>query len=233
VIDTIEELLKLYPAPTHLRMDNGPEFIAHALQEWCTGSGTGTAYIPPGSPWENPFVESFNGRFRDEFLNIELFGSLQEAKLLAEQHRMEYNVYRLPGVNYVGGRLSNCRHAYRPHSALIRIGAAKGVMSQGLDLDSLLLEVVESVDYLDLRPAQPVQLRYDKDAPLLKHRKTGAELMSLLQGGGATDPFREDLLASSILKFLDLSIKTLLLVDGGGPSISDFSTHLFGKVVCL
>ena len=94
VIDTIEELLKLYPPPTHLRMDNGPEFIAHALQEWCTGSGTGTAYIPPGSPWENPFVESFNGRFRDEFLNIELFGSLQEAKLLAEQHRIEYNVYR-------------------------------------------------------------------------------------------------------------------------------------------
>ncbi|WP_255113534.1 DDE-type integrase/transposase/recombinase [Synechococcus lacustris] len=68
VIDTIEELLKLYPPPTHLRMDNGPEFIAHALQECFTGSGTGTAYIPPGSPWENPFMESFNGRFRDEFL---------------------------------------------------------------------------------------------------------------------------------------------------------------------
>ena len=68
VIDTIEELLKLYPAPTHLRMDNGPEFIAHALQEWCTGSGSATAYIPPGSPWENPFMESFNSRLRDEFL---------------------------------------------------------------------------------------------------------------------------------------------------------------------
>jgi transposase InsO family protein len=54
----------------------------------------GTAYIPPGSPWENPFVESFNGRFRDEFLNIELFASVQEAKLLAEQHQIEYNVYR-------------------------------------------------------------------------------------------------------------------------------------------
>jgi putative transposase len=53
VIDTIEELLKLYPAPTHLRMDNGPEFIANALQEWCAGSGCSTAYIPPGSPWEN------------------------------------------------------------------------------------------------------------------------------------------------------------------------------------
>jgi transposase InsO family protein len=67
---------------------------AHALQEWCTGSGTGTAYIPPGSPWENPFVESFNSRLRDEFLNIELFSSLPETKLLAEQHRIEYNVYR-------------------------------------------------------------------------------------------------------------------------------------------
>ena len=94
VIDTIEELLKLYPAPTYLRMDNGPEFIAHALQEWCTGNGSATAYIPPGSPWENPFVESFNSRLRDEFLNIELFSSLPEAKVLAEQHRIEYNVYR-------------------------------------------------------------------------------------------------------------------------------------------
>jgi len=94
VIDTIEELLRLYPPPTHLRMDNGPEFIAHALQEWCTGSGSGTAYIAPGSPWENPFVESFNSRFRDEFLNIELFVSVQEARRLAEQYRMEYNTNR-------------------------------------------------------------------------------------------------------------------------------------------
>jgi len=76
-------------------VDNGPEFIAHALQEWCTGSGSGAEYIPPGSPWENPFVESFNSRLRDEFLNIELFLSLPEAKVLAEQHRIEYNVYRL------------------------------------------------------------------------------------------------------------------------------------------
>ena len=94
VIDTIEELLKQYPASTHLRMDNGPEFIAYALQGCCTGSGTGTACIPPGSPWENPFVESFNSRFSDEFLNIELFASLPEAKVLAEQHRIKYNMYR-------------------------------------------------------------------------------------------------------------------------------------------
>jgi len=94
VITTIEQLLSQHPAPTHLRMDNGPEFIANALQEWCMGNGSATAYIPPGSPWENPFVESFNGRLRDEFLNVELFASLTEAKVLAEQHRIEYNVYR-------------------------------------------------------------------------------------------------------------------------------------------
>lgn len=120
--------------PTHLRMDNGPEFIAHALQEWCTGSGTGTAYIPPGSPWENPFVESFNGRFRDEFLNIELFGSLQEAKLLAEQHRIEYNVYRphsaLQGV-HPWKSSSNGERLDHP-SALIGTGAAMGVTSGNL-----------------------------------------------------------------------------------------------------
>ncbi|MCF8141404.1 MAG: integrase core domain-containing protein [Cyanobium usitatum Tobar12.5m-G36] len=94
VIDTIEELLKLYPQPTHLRMDNGPDFIAHALQEWCTGSGTRTAYIRPGSPWEKPFVESFSSRLRDKFLNIELFTRLPEEKLLAEQHLIEYNLYK-------------------------------------------------------------------------------------------------------------------------------------------
>ncbi len=94
VIDTIEELLKLYPPATHVRMENGPEFIYNALKEWCTASGCSTAYMPPGSPWENPFVESFNSRFRDEFLNIELFTSVQEAKLLAEQRRLEYNTYR-------------------------------------------------------------------------------------------------------------------------------------------
>ena len=68
--------------------------FAHVLQEWCTGNGSATAYIPPVSRWENPFLESFNGRFRDEFLNIELFTSLPEAKALAEQHRIEYKVYR-------------------------------------------------------------------------------------------------------------------------------------------
>ena len=66
MIDTIEVLLKLYPPPTHLRMDNGPEFIANALKEWCMGGGCNVAYNPPGSSWENPCVGSFNSRFRNE-----------------------------------------------------------------------------------------------------------------------------------------------------------------------
>ena len=146
VIDTIEELLKLYPAPTHLRMDNGPEFIAHALQEWCTGNSSATAYIPPGSPWENPFVESFNGRFKDEFLNIELFASVQEAKLLAEQHRIEYNVYRphstLQGRTPLESPPAMESGLITP-PALIGTGADKGVTSRKADLA--------------LRPCQPDQ----------------------------------------------------------------------------
>ena len=63
---------------------------AHSLKEWCVGIGCSTAYIPTGSPWDNPFVESFNSRFRDEFLNIERHTSLQDATLLAEQHRIKY-----------------------------------------------------------------------------------------------------------------------------------------------
>lgn len=94
VIDVLEELLLAHGVPTFIRMDNGPEFIANALQTWCCNSGSATAYIPPGSPWENPFVESFNGRFRDELLNTELFFSVREAQVLADAWRREYNEYR-------------------------------------------------------------------------------------------------------------------------------------------
>ena len=75
-------------------MDNGPELIAWALRDWCRLAGTATTYIEPGSPWENPFVESFNGRVRDELLNVEEFGSLLEAQVVVEGWRIEYNTYR-------------------------------------------------------------------------------------------------------------------------------------------
>ncbi len=81
-------------APEHVRCDNGPELTANALRDWRRFSRVDTAYIEPGSPWENPFVESFNGRVRDELLNVEEFGSLLEAEVVVESWRTEYNTYR-------------------------------------------------------------------------------------------------------------------------------------------
>ena len=94
VVAVIEALVAERGAPGHLRMDNGPELIAWALRDWCRLAGTTTTYIEPGSPWENPFVESFNGRVRDELLNLEEFASLLEAQVVVEAWRIEYNTYR-------------------------------------------------------------------------------------------------------------------------------------------
>jgi putative transposase len=80
--------------PQFLRMDNGPELTANALRDWCRFSGAGTSYIEPGSPWENPFIESFNGKLRDELLDGEAFETLLEAQVLAEDFRIDYNTYR-------------------------------------------------------------------------------------------------------------------------------------------
>jgi len=93
-VQVLEKLTAKRGAPAHLRMDNGPELIAWALRDWCRLSGTTTVYIEPGSPWENPYVESFNGRVRDELLNVEEFGSLTEAQVIIEAWRHEYNNYR-------------------------------------------------------------------------------------------------------------------------------------------
>ena len=94
VVETVEEIAAARGAPGHLRMDNGPEFVADALRDWCRLSGTATAYIEPGSPWENGHIESFNGRLRDECLNIEDFANLLEARVVIEDWRHEYNHYR-------------------------------------------------------------------------------------------------------------------------------------------
>ena len=81
-------------APRCIRCDNGPELTAHALQDWCRFSGTGTSYIDPGAPWQNPYVESFGGRLRDELLAVEAFNTLLEARVLVEDWRIEYNTTR-------------------------------------------------------------------------------------------------------------------------------------------
>lgn len=83
--------------PQHIRMDNGPELTAFALTDWCRYTGVDPAFIDPGSPWQNGTCESFNGRFRDEFLICEQFDTLLEVQVLAEDWRIEYNTYRPHG----------------------------------------------------------------------------------------------------------------------------------------
>ena len=83
-----------YGVPKHIRSDNGPEFVASAVRSWLTRLGVQTLFIEPGSPWENGYIESFNGKFRDELLNGEIFTTLEEAKVLTEVWRREYNQVR-------------------------------------------------------------------------------------------------------------------------------------------
>ena len=94
VVAAVERLIAQRGAPAHLRMDNGPELVSAALRDWCRIWGTHTAHIEPGSPWENPYIESFNGRRRDECLNTEDFADLLEARVVLEDWRTEYNTYR-------------------------------------------------------------------------------------------------------------------------------------------
>jgi len=94
VIAVLDYLFIVRGIPQFIRSDNGPEFIADAIKRWLQDQGVETLYIEPGSPWENGYVESFNGKFRDEVLNRELFYSVKEAKVVAENWRLEYNNHR-------------------------------------------------------------------------------------------------------------------------------------------
>ena len=80
--------------PGHVRSDNGPEFVAKAVREWIAAVGARTAFIEPGSPWENGYCESFNGKLRDELLDGETFYSLAEARIIVEGWRRQYNTVR-------------------------------------------------------------------------------------------------------------------------------------------
>ena len=95
--DVIDELFNLFifrGIPEHIRSDNGPEFTARAVRRWLNRLGVKTLFIEPGSPWENGYIESFNGKLRDELLNREIFTTLEEARVLIEQWRREYNRVR-------------------------------------------------------------------------------------------------------------------------------------------
>lgn len=94
VIDALTDLFILRSVPKYIRSDNGPEFVAEAVRKWINVVGAQTAYIEPGSPWENGYRESFNGKMRDELLNGEIFYTLKEAQILIEQWRVHYNTKR-------------------------------------------------------------------------------------------------------------------------------------------
>src|ERR1700693_5963377 len=94
VIETLADVMLWRGIPEHIRSDNGPEFVAKDLRKWLANVGTGTLYIEPGSPWENGYCESFNGKLRDECLNGEIFYSLKEAQIVIEKWRVEYNTRR-------------------------------------------------------------------------------------------------------------------------------------------
>ena len=94
VIDVLFELFIFRGIPEHIRSDNGPEFTSKDVGKWLSRLGVKTLFIEPGSPWENGYIESFNGKLRDELLNREIFYTLAEAKILIEQWRKEYNQIR-------------------------------------------------------------------------------------------------------------------------------------------
>ncbi len=94
VIDTLAELFAMRGVPQHIRSDNGPEFVAQAIRRWLGQLEIETLYIAPGSPWENGYAESFNSRFRDEFLAVEEFESLAAARKLTASWREDYNHHR-------------------------------------------------------------------------------------------------------------------------------------------
>ena len=94
VLDELSNLFLTRGIPKHIRSDNGPEFTAIAVREWLELVGAKTLFIEPGSPWENGYIESFNGKLRDELLNGEIFTTLFEAKVLIEDWRQHYNQIR-------------------------------------------------------------------------------------------------------------------------------------------
>lgn len=94
VLERLTELFVLRGVPDYLRSDNGSEFTALAVRQWLAKVGVKTLFIEPGSPWENGYIESFHGKLRDELLNLEIFDTVLEAKVLIERWRREYNTWR-------------------------------------------------------------------------------------------------------------------------------------------
>ena len=94
VVESLSELFVTRGTPGHIYSDNGPEFVAETVRSWLQRLGVKTLFIDPGSPWENGYIESFNGKFRDELLNGEIFDTIMEAKVVTEKWRNTYSKIR-------------------------------------------------------------------------------------------------------------------------------------------
>lgn len=127
VVNTLEWLFLVNGRPDYIRSDNGPEFIAKAVQSWIAEKGSKTLYIKPGSPWQNAYIESFNDKFRDECLNMEIFKNGNEAREVIEAWRHEYNERRPhSSLNYQTPSefAAQCRNFGRP-TAYLRCDTAE------------------------------------------------------------------------------------------------------------
>jgi len=121
VISVLEYLFMVRGVPKFIRSDNGPEFIADSIKKWLTQKHVGTLCIEPGSPWENGYIESFNGKLRDDVLNRQVFYSVREAKVIVEDWRLEYNNHRPhSSLGYIppGAFAASCNP---PGSATLRL----------------------------------------------------------------------------------------------------------------
>ena len=138
VIDVLSDLFILRGIPGHIRSDNGPEFVAKAVQEWITAVGAKTAYIAPGSPWENGYVESFNARLRDELLDGEIFYTLREAQTVIESWRRHYNAIRPHESLGTSHRPPRCRASIRRVAGCATPTGAAGHATAGATTNSKL-----------------------------------------------------------------------------------------------
>src|SRR5665811_2346126 len=128
VIEVLSDLFILRGIPGHIRSDNGPEFAAKAVRDWITAVGAKTAYIMPGSPWENGYCESFNSKLRDELLNGEIFYTLEEARIVIESWRRHYNEVR-----------PHSSHKYKPPAPEVLISTRPAAHIQSAPLGALSL----------------------------------------------------------------------------------------------
>lgn len=132
VVDVLDRIVRERGSyPEFIRCDNGPEMTSNALRDWCRFSRTGAAFIEPGSPWENPFVESFNSRVRDELLSGEVFTCLAEAKVMVAEYREDYNrcrPHRAHGMMTPAAFKTGWETAHQVASASAELQSASGLL---------------------------------------------------------------------------------------------------------